>query len=327
MKVTQVTLAALVLATVSCVAPADDGGPALRVHLPRTVSVDGERLCLGVISLVRADDDALARKVSAIAMGRAPWSKEKLVINRPTILGRLATHGVSRDEVGFSGAEKVVVTRNEEVVKSGRIVNAAEAFLATTRPAPNGCRWRLICPPNDLYAPAGSDVLFKPRMVPHGARGEAKVEVMVTAAGKTLAGSRVVFRMAYRNRRLVAKRDILPGGVITPENTKLHTTTADNPEPVDWAAPYGQRAIRIIPAGAAVRRGMVRPARAEVLVRRNKSVVMRIAANCFQITTLGQALEDGREGDFIRVRNVDSKRIVVAKVADDGTVQPVFGKR
>ncbi len=327
MKTAQVIRAALVLATVSCVALADNGGPSLRVHLPRTISVDGERLCLGVISLVRADDDTLARKASAIAMGRAPWSKEKLVINRPTILGRLATHGVSRDEVGFSGAEKVVVTRNEEVVKSERIVNAAKAFLATTRPAPDGCRWRLIHPPNDLYAPAGSDVLLKPRMVSHGARGEAKVEVVVTAAGKTLAVSRVVFRMTYRNRRLVATRDILPGGVITPENTELRTTVTDDSEPVDWAAPYGQRAIRLIPPGAVVRTSMVRPAKGEVLVRRNKSVVMRIAGNCFQVTALGQALEDGREGDLIRVRNADSKRVVVAKVTDDGTVQPVFGER
>ena len=72
---------------------------------------------------------------------------------------------------------------------------------------------------------------------------------------------------------------------------------------------------------------MVRPAKGEVLVRRNKSVVMRIAGNCFQVTALGQALEDGREGDLIRVRNADSKRVVVAKVTDDGTVQPVFGER
>lgn len=135
MKAARVLLAAIVVVTVGGAALVGDVSAALQVHLPRIVGVDGERLSLGMISLVRAGDETLAEKVGAIAMGRAPWSKEKLVIDRPTILSRLATHGVGRDEVRFSGAEKVVVTRNEEVVKSERIVKAAEAFLAKTRPA------------------------------------------------------------------------------------------------------------------------------------------------------------------------------------------------
>lgn len=164
-------------------------------------------------------------------------------------------------------------------------------------------------------------------MAPHSVRGQAKVEVAAVAGGRRLAVSSIVFRMAYRSRHLVAKRDISPGGVITPENTDIRTATAEDPETADWAAAYGQRAVRMIPVGAVVRPGLVRPVKAACLVRRNESVVMKISGAGFQITALGQALEDGRQGDLIRVRNVDSKRVVVAKVTDDGTVQPVFGER
>ena len=71
---------------------------------------------------------------------------------------------------------------------------------------------------------------------------------------------------------------------------------------------------------------LVAPVSGEV-VRRNDSVVMRITGNLFQITALGQALENGGEGDLIKVRNVDSKRVVVARVIHDGTVEPVCGER
>jgi len=327
MNVLRPLLAALVLAAGSGTAICDPDAPTLQVHLPRSVSVDGERLSLGMISVVQAGDDAVAGKVAAIAMGRTPWSKERLAINRTTILGRLAANGLSRDKVHFSGAEQVVVTRNEEVISSDRIVKAAEAFLVKTRPAPTYSCWRLLRRPTDVSAPAGIGITLEPRMLKHGVHQQARLEVAATSGGKTLATSTVLFRLAYRQRQLVAARDIPPGGVITPENTELRTGTANSPEPPDWAAPYGQRAARLIPAGAVVRTGLVRPAKADVLVRRNDSVVMRITGNLFQITALGQALENGGEGDLIKVRNVDSKRVVVARIIRDGTVQPVSGER
>lgn len=321
-------LAAVLVSAFAAAAAAADG-PALCVYLPREVRVDGETLALGAITVVQARDAALARQASAVAMGRAPWSKESLVLDRPTILGRLTASGVARDDVRFTGAEKVVVMRREEIVESDAIVAAAEAFLAKTRPPAAGNRWRALRAPDAVAVPAGSAPSLEARAAARGAEreGEAEVEVAAVAAGRTLAVAAVAFRMAYRHRSLVARSEIAAGAVVTPENTEIRTATGDAPEPPDWASPYGARAVRAIPAGAIVRPGLVRAAGAEVLVRRNSSVVMRITGECFQITAHGQALEDGRRGDVIKVRNTDSKRVVVAKVADDGTVEPVFGER
>jgi len=51
---------------------------------------------------------------------------------------------------------------------------------------------------------------------------------------------------------------------------------------------------------------------------------MRIAGPTFVITSQGSAMQDGRTGDYIKVRNIDSKKIVTAKVMFDGTVEPVY---
>jgi len=67
--------------------------------------------------------------------------------------------------------------------------------------------------------------------------------------------------------------------------------------------------------------------RPAVVVRRNKTVQMRIQGLGFIIVATGQALEDGRPGELIKVRNADSKRIITARVGFDGTVSPVYNNK
>jgi flagella basal body P-ring formation protein FlgA len=35
-------------------------------------------------------------------------------------------------------------------------------------------------------------------------------------------------------------------------------------------------------------------------------------------------MQDGRAGDYIKIRNVDSQRIIIASVNENGTVEPVY---
>ena len=41
-------------------------------------------------------------------------------------------------------------------------------------------------------------------------------------------------------------------------------------------------------------------------------------------TAVGKAMQDGKVGEYIKIRNIDSQRILVAKVNSDRTVEPVF---
>jgi len=320
----------LALALLPAVPPAvraDDDTAAISVHLPRSVEADGRTLRLGDVAVLGGPDKDLVSACNRIAMGRAPWSGERLVLTRPMVAARLATHGLRGDRVGFTGSDKVTVTRAEAVTPSGVVAATAQAFLEESRPAPDECRWRLVREPDAIRAPAGSEVSLSARPVAHHADGEAKVRVVAEAGGRRVGTSDVVFRMRYLRRRLVAARDIAPGETIRPENTQIEKALADRPDPGDWSAPYGEQAARLIPDGQEVRPGLVRTATAEVLVHRNEGVVMRIQGTRFRVTALGKALENGRPGDLVKVQNVDSGRVVLARVARDGTVEPVMAER
>jgi len=56
------------------------------------------------------------------------------------------------------------------------------------------------------------------------------------------------------------------------------------------------------------------------VINRKDKIKMVYQTRLIQIETIGQALEDGRLGDMINVRNLDSKRIVRCRVAAKGLV-------
>jgi flagella basal body P-ring formation protein FlgA len=69
---------------------------------------------------------------------------------------------------------------------------------------------------------------------------------------------------------------------------------------------------------------MVAPAGRPVVVGRNQSVIIRLEKPGLLVTAVGKTLENGRAGEHIKVRNVDSQRIILARVNEDGTVEPVL---
>jgi flagella basal body P-ring formation protein FlgA len=69
---------------------------------------------------------------------------------------------------------------------------------------------------------------------------------------------------------------------------------------------------------------MVGPVRAPIIVKRNQSVLIRIESLGFLITAAGTALQDGKAGEHVKVRNADSRRIIIAKINADGSAEPVL---
>jgi len=318
--------ALLVGAVVTCLALPTGAAdaPLLRVYLPRNVSVEGDALTLGTITIIMCDDMETATKASAVAMGRAPWSRESLVIDRTTILSRLAGSGIPAARAQFSGADKVTVRRSERTVGKEELLKLVEAFLLKTRPASDDSRLQLIRDPNELVLPEGKDIALKPRLSDGAPAGHVKVEIGAFCDGNEVAAAHALFKVVYPLRQAVAIKDIPTGATIAAENAKVEVITADRRQTGEWVSPFGMVALQRVPAGTVIRPSALMSPRPGLVVKRNQGVTMRLEGLGFKITALGEALDDGKCGDFIKVRNADTKRVVTAKVAPDGSVEPVF---
>ena len=241
------------------------------------------------------------------------------------MLSRLACNGIAASKVTLTGAEKITVRQQQWVIKGREFVELASSFLVKNPPVGSVCELNPIRMPKDLVVRgAGKDIKLLPRLAGGGARNQARVQIAVFAGGREIAVREVTFRLKYNCRRAVTLVEFGAGVVISPENVKIESTVSNYPEPADWSPPYGLVTRRRVAANTVLRPNMVGPVEPAVVVKRNQAVVIRVEKTGLLVTVIGKAKQQGRAGDYIKVQNVDSQRIILAKVNEDGTVEPVF---
>jgi flagellar basal body P-ring formation protein FlgA len=304
----------------------DPGRPseALQVHLPREVTVPGNLLTLGQVAVLRGDP-TLAAQAAGIGLGQLSVPGQKAVVDRTTILSRLSAQGIGAEQVRLTGAEAVAVRRHQKVIRAEEFIEVGRMLLQQHPPGPSICEAIATIRPKDLILPGPiEDLQVTPRYVRTAARGQVTVQIAVTADGQECGVREVPFRLKYQCRRVVATVEIPEGTALTPENLRIETTVSDQPEPANWRPPYGLVAVRTLAAATEVRREMLGSTRPAALISRNETVVIRIQRPGLLVTAMGTALQEARAGEYVKVRNADSNRIVLCKVSEDGTVEPIM---
>jgi flagella basal body P-ring formation protein FlgA len=300
-------------------------------------------------------DDSLAAKAGSILLGRFSVPGQKVIVERSIILSRLACNGIPAQKVTLTGAKTVTVKQQQQIIKGERFVELAKSFLrdpalresennppagSALTPAFAGvtsflrkqelsnasaCQWEPVrIPPDLILAGPSKDVKFSPQLIETGQTNQAKVRIVVVADGKELATREVALRFKYNSRRAVTLAQIAAGTVITAENVKIESVVCDYPEPANWRPPYGLVARRRLPANTVIDADTLDAAKTAVRIGRNESVVIRFQMPGLVVTAMGKTLQDGRVGEHIKVRNLDSQRMILCRVNEDGTVEPIL---
>jgi len=296
----------------------------LQIYLPREVTISDDNIKLGEVSIIRGEDSFVAT-ANKIALGRISVPGQKIIVDRPTLLSRLACNGIPPSKVTLTGAEKITVKKQEQTINGSEFVELASIFLEKNHPADSVCELLPVQIPKSFVVPeASKDVRLVPRLIRNGATEFAKVQIAVTQNGKQIGVREVTFRLKYTCHKAVTLVDIPAGTVISPENVKIEESTSTYPEPADWRTPYGLITKRRLPKETTIYSNMVSPAEPTVIIKRNQNVVIRIEKPGLLVTAIGRTMQEGREGQYIKVRNIDSQRIIIARVNKDGTVEPTF---
>ncbi len=315
------------LLSITAAADNSDGSQArvlLQVHLPREVTVEDSLLTLGQISVINGEP-ALAVVAGGLGLGRLSVPGQKVTLDRPTILSRLASQGIAMETVRMTGAEAIVVRRHQKIINTEEFIEAGRVFLQQHPPGPKVCELIPTTRPKDLILPGRlEDLKLMPRFVRSGSRGYVTVQIAVVADGNKVGTRDIPFRLRYQCRRIVTLKEIPEGAELAPDNVKIETTVSDRPEPAGWKPPYGLVALRALAADMEIRNDMVGSVQAPVVIRRNETVVIRVERPGLLITAMGTALQQARAGEFVKVRNADSRRVIVCKVNTDGTVEPML---
>ena len=337
-KTISIFLSVFLLASASSGTDTEQKGSALQIYLPRSITIEGNIPNLGQVAIIRGEE-GLVFKASKITLGRISSPGQKIIVDRSIVLSRLACSGIPASEVTLTGAGEITVTQQYQLIKSRDFVEKALAFLKKDPQDASICQWNPIRAPKDLIlSGSGKDVRMSLSLVKSGIRNQSKVRVSVFSGDKEIGMREISFFLKYNCRRLIAKVDIPQGAVISPKNVKIEKVVSNYPEPADWnrslfsksskdgasIVPYGLIARRRLPANSVIRPSMVGPVKPQILLKRNQNVIIKVDRHGLFVTAIGITMQDGRVGENIKVRNVASQRIIMAKVNTDGSVEPVF---
>ena len=169
-----------------------------------------------------------------------------------------------------------------------------------------------------MNLPAGevtAEVAF-PRGLPYDREFPAAFAVYVDGVLYQRATS--YYRLTVYDRVLVATTDIRAEAEITPANARVEEHAVDTPPETtitDFARLGGRVAGRYIRKDVAITLAM------PIVVRPGSPVEMVLNTNGVVVRAEGVALESGRIGYTIRVRNAHSGKLLRGKVLDAATVQ------
>lgn len=317
--------------TIACVLVSTGGSAAektkdnsLRIYLPREIVIEDNTPNLGQIGIIHGDE-SLAAKAGEIVLGRISAPGQEITVDRRMLLSRLACNGIPGSKVRLSGAERVKVRQKGRTIQADEFVETAKSFLGKNLGTSSICQSDLIRAPKDLIlAGVHTDIKLVPCVVRSGAVNQTRIRIGVVAGGKEIGSREISFQHKYEGHNVVTLAEIPAGGVISRENVRVEKTTLSYPEAANWSAPYGLIARRRLPKDIVLHPNMVGPVKPVILVKRNQNVVIQLEAGGLVVTAVGRMVDEGAAGDYVRVRNVDSQRVIIAKVNEDGTVGPVL---
>ena len=150
--------------------------------------------------------------------------------------------------------------------------------------------------------------------------GRVPITVTLSQQGRVLRRAVVPVEVLVKVPVVVARRPVSRGELIGPEHLSLEFREVRS-APDDWVEDpielEGFRAKRRVTQGTPFKRGW---AEAAPTVRRGQAVRTVFAQGKLVIAGRGEVRQDGRTGDWVRVLNIDSKREIWGRVAQDGTI-------
>lgn len=175
--------------------------------------------------------------------------------------------------------------------------------------------------PNRVVIPQGN-VAYEMEL-PYGVRYNAPTNVYISIKvdgrlmHKTLVRLRVhqYKEVVVLNRAIPAKTTIGIGDV---RLERMDVTRLGAGYMTDPQRAVGMEVKRVLPAGSVLRTTMIRK---PTIIERMAPVKILSRLNGAEIVVDGQAMQDGREGEVIRVKNLVTKKVITARIVDASTVE------
>jgi len=297
---TVLILATVILSAKVLTGQSTEKSSVIDINLPAQKTIDGNAIRLGQICVI-SGDEVIAKKAGEISLANFSTAGQKITIDRNTIISRLAANGITR--ISMSGAERTVVGRGEKVIGGKEFVEQAINLLKKNSAYSGAGQLRALRTPEDLLIGKESrQIKLVPRLLASSTSRLARLEFAV-----------------FADEKEVGKREVLLQ-VVKEENDRSLTVAALN----DSALMVADLTPGIKPGAFGAKTAELNNGDKKIVVNRNQNVLIKVEKGGLEVQASGKALGQGRAGEYIKVQNTNSNRIITAKIKEDGSVEPIF---
>jgi len=317
-------VAVLVLVLLAAASAAGSTG-LISVRVYDQAEIAADQIQLGKIARIDGDDAGLVRELEALVIGRSPLPGKSRSLDSAAILLRLKQSGIDLARIELQIPPEVQISRGAVEVGRERIEQIVTAFVQqqfagkgqTVRIKEIRGAEPVLLPKGRLShqvaAPRNSALSGSlPLTVTLKVNDEIEKRMMVTAMVEVLVNAVVTTRPLGRFKPIEESDvEVRPVDV-----SGLPSDYIADPEVV-----LGKRTRRLLDANTVLRPDLVE---SQPIVKRGDRVRIIVESPGMRITAVGEVKQNGCLGERIPVANLDTNKVIQARVVDTQTVKVDF---
>jgi len=287
----------------------------LSVTVKTKARVKSEKIFLRDIAIIKGPDSALKKDLSEVYIAKAPSPGQSINIRKDYITRRLQITGLPLSLAGWSLPRMVKVTRESQIIKRKLIKKIFKDYL-TVNTAYRERDWELVKLQTGKLPclPAGS-LTYKIVPCPSANPSRLTLIIYFFVDGVEAGNVRVIGQINLFEKILIAAQTIEKGQVIRDSDVKMARFNLSRLRQPGLSSPeqaVGQvcRRVRILPGEPILSRDLSK----RIDVKKGDIITIMVDAGTLRVSTIGKAKKDGAIGDRIPVLNLDSKKVVTARL-------------
>jgi flagella basal body P-ring formation protein FlgA len=299
--------------------------PSTTIRIRDRVEIDGEDVLLGQIAEIEGGDARLVRQLAGILIGNAPLPGNSRQYDQSYLKLRLKQCDIDLAAVILEAPERIEVSRSCIKISREKIEEIVSGFLLQNIPRENkDVRIKEIRVPEEVVLSKGSVAYKVTASDDQPLKGKCSIGVEFSVNGYDKKKIWATAVIEVRGPVIVTRKPLGRYKPIDAEDIELKTMDlSDLSDDVisDPQAVLGKRTTKAIGAQVPLRADSVE---LPPLVKRGDLVVIIAESKGLKITTRGQVKKKGRLGEQIPVVNLDSNKVLYARVIDANTVKVDF---
>lgn len=303
----------------------------VQIQLRAQSMARSETVTVGDVAELTGGTAVLRERIKRIDLADAPKVAETVRISASQIVFRLQLTDLPNTSFQVFGMKEVVVVPFVDTLSEERVIQQARELILKSHSWPEEDLMVRLARPLTVQLPKISDkekLDIKTELhTPVTELGRCQVNVAIVIDGEKRLQFPLYFETKLMRAVPVCTVALARGDQFTDQNVRFEKRPVEasaRPAPT-LEGLVGKVAKRAMPAGQVVNAtdtdGESATPEGGPVIKARQVVKMLVPLGSLNVVARGEAMQDGKMGQVIRVQNVDSKKVVTGRVTGPDTVE------